>query len=121
VRLIEISEKLKSRAEFCCVYIKEAHPLDGWILQENTVGGIEVDSPDTAEERAQIAGVCMMRYNFPFRMVLDNLNDETEAKYRSEPDRLYVIDAAGKIAWKSGLGPFYFDVEGWYEALIKEV
>ena len=121
MRLIEISEKFKGRAKFCCVYIKEAHPLDGWVLKENTVEGIEVDSPDTADERAKIAGTCMVRYNFPFRMVLDNLHDETEAKYRSEPDRLYVINSDGKIAWKSGLGPFYFDVEGWNEALDKEV
>ena len=120
MRLIEISEQLKGLVEFCCVYIKEAHPLDGWILPENTLEGIEVNSPTTEDERSMIAGQCMLRYNFPFRMVLDSMADEAEEKYRSEPDRLYVIDAAGKISWKSGLGPFYFDVEGWYEALRKE-
>ena len=121
MRLIEISKELEDQAEFCCVYIKEAHPLDGWVLPDNTLEGIEVESPDTKEERAAVAAICMLRYNFPFRMVLDSMTDEAEEKYRSEPDRLYVIDAEGKIAWKSGLGPFYFDVEGWYEALRKEV
>ena len=54
-------------------------------------------------------------------MLLDNMTDEAEDKYRSEPDRLYVINSDGNIAWKSGLGPFYFDVEGWCEAIINEV
>ena len=121
MRLIEISEQLKSLVEFCCVYIKEAHPLDGWILPENTLEGIEVNSPTTEDERSMIAGQCMLRYNFPFRMVLDNMTDEAEDNYRAAPDRLYVINAEGNVAWKSGLGPFYFDVEAWCEALKREV
>ena len=121
MRLIEIYKELKDQAEFCCVYIKEAHPLDGWILPDNTVEGIEFNSPDKKDKRAEIAGLCMLRYNFPFPMLLDNMTDEAEDKYRSEPDRLYVINSDGDIAWKSGLGPFYFDVEGWCEAIINEV
>ena len=121
MRLIEISEELKDLVEFCCVYIKEAHPLDGWILPENTLEGIEVNSPKTEDERGTIASQCMLRYNFPFRMVLDNMTDEAENNYCAAPDRLYVIDANGNVAWKSGLGPFYFDVEAWYEALKKQI
>ena len=121
MRLIEISKELEDQAEFCCVYIKEAHPLDGGVLPDNTLEGIEVDSPDTQEERATIAATCMLRYNFPFRMVLDNMTDEAEDKYRSGPDRLYVIGKDGNVTWKSGLGPFYFDVEAWYEALINQI
>jgi len=54
-------------------------------------------------------------------MVLDSMDDATEAKYIAEPDRLYVVAADGTIAWKSGLGPFYFDVESWYAALKGEI
>ena len=54
-------------------------------------------------------------------MVLDTMDDATEAKYIAEPDRLYVVGADGSVAWKSGLGPFYFDVESWYEALKREI
>lgn len=86
-------------------------------MPSNTREGIELDNPETDDQRAEIAGVCMMRYHFPFRMVLDTMDDEVEDKYRAEPDRLYVIGADGRVAWKSGLGPFYFDVEAWYDAL----
>ena len=49
------------------------------------------------------------------------MDDATEASYVAEPDRLYVVGAHGNVAWKSGLGPFYFDVESWYDALKKEL
>lgn len=90
-------------------------------MPSNTEEGIIYDSPATAEERADIASVCMMRYHFPFRMVLDTMDDATETKYIAEPDRLYVVDPDGNIAWKSGLGPFYFDVEDWYGSLKAEI
>ena len=117
----EIYRELNNEAEFCCVYIKEAHPLDGWVIPNNSDEGIFYDSPETDIERAAIAAVCMTRYHFPFRMALDTMDDATESKYIAEPDRLYVINSKGDIAWKSGLGPFYFDVESWYSALKNEV
>ena len=91
------------------------------MIPSNTDEGIIYDSPDTDRARAAIAAVCMMRYHFPFRMVLDTVDDATEASYVAEPDRLYVVGAHGNVAWKSGLGPFYFDVESWYDALKKEL
>ncbi len=117
MRLVEIYNELKEKVVFFCVYIKEAHPLDGWVLPVNTAESIEVQSPSSIEERAQIASACMLRYDFPFTMLIDNINDEAEEKYRSEPDRLYVIDKEGKVAWKSDLGPFYFDVESWQKEI----
>ena len=95
--------------------------MDGWVIPSNTDEGIVYDSPGTDGARAAIATVCMKRYHFPFRMVLDTMDDATEANYIADPDRLYVVGADGTIAWKSGLGPFYFDVESWYEALKEEV
>ena len=79
------------------------------------------DSPGADGARAAIATVCIRRYHFPFRMVLDTMNDATEINYVAEPDRLYVVGTDGNIAWKSGVGPFYFDVETWHDALKKEV
>ena len=71
--------------------------------------------------RAAIATVCMRRYHFPFRMVLDTMDDATEASYVAGRDRLYMVGRDGNVAWKSGLEPFYFDVESWFDAIKKEV
>ena len=91
------------------------------MIPSNGDEGILYDTPGTDGARAAIASVCMRRYQFPFRMVLDTIDDATEANYVAEPDRLYVVDTDGNVAWKSDLGPFYFDLESWYSALRKEV
>jgi len=40
--------------------------------------------------------------------IVDNFDDSTDKAYSGWPDRLYVIDREGKIAYKSAPGPFGF-------------
>ena len=40
--------------------------------------------------------------------VIDDLNNSTEIAYTGWPDRLYVIDAEGRVAYKSRPGPYGF-------------
>ena len=39
---------------------------------------------------------------------MDGIDNKTNSDYTAFPDRLYIIDTAGKIAYKSGPGPFGF-------------
>ena len=41
-------------------------------------------------------------------MVVDTMDDRVGHAYSGMPDRLYVIDRAGKVAYKGGRGPFGF-------------
>jgi hypothetical protein len=41
-------------------------------------------------------------------VVVDDLNDPVGTAYSGMPARLYVIDAKGRVAYKSGRGPFGF-------------
>jgi hypothetical protein len=41
---------------------------------------------------------------------VDTLDDAVEKAYAGWPDRIYVIDADGKIAYKGGPGPGGFKV-----------
>jgi hypothetical protein len=50
-------------------------------------------------------------------MVVDEIDNRTERAYTAWPDRLYVIDAEGRITYKSRPGPFGFKVEPVAEAL----
>ena len=68
----------------------------------------------------EIAATCMLRFNFSFPMLLDNMTDEAETKYVALPERLYVLDADGRVTFKGGLGPHCFDPTTW-EAAIKEL
>ncbi len=120
MRLEDIAKEYGDRMHFLCVYIKEAHPTDGSQSPSNVDDGVLYLQPTTADERAEVASVCMLRYNFTFPMVLDNMTNEVEAKYMAMPERLYVLDEAGLVTWKCGLGPHYFDSAG-FEAAVKDV
>jgi hypothetical protein len=41
-------------------------------------------------------------------LVVDELDDRVGHAYSGMPSRLYIIDQGGKIAFKSGRGPFGF-------------
>ena len=120
MRLDEIAKKYGARVSFLCVYIKEAHPIDGSQSPSNVDEHILYADPTTEDERAQVAAACMLRYNFVFPMVLDNMTNEVEAKYHAMPERLYVLDKDGCVTWKCGLGPFYFDPDGFEQAVMAE-
>ena len=41
-------------------------------------------------------------------LLVDGLDDRVGNLYSGMPDRLYLIDREGKVAYKSGRGPFGF-------------
>ena len=59
----------------------------------------------------------MLKFNFSFPMVLDNMTNEVDDKYKAMPERLYVLDADGRVTWKCGIGPHFFDPTGFKDAL----
>ena len=117
MRLDQIAQRYGDRARFVCVYIKEAHPTDGSQSPPNVDEGVLYAQPTNADERAAVAAACMLRYNFSFPMVLDELTDGVERDYKAWPERLYVIDRDGNVAWKCGLGPYGFDPDGFERAI----
>jgi len=117
VRLDELAKKHGERMHFLCVYIKEAHPTDGSQSPANLDDQVLFSQPATDDERAEIAAACMLRFNFSFPMVLDNMTNEVEGKYMAMPERLYVLDKDGRVTWKCGLGPLLFDPDGFETAV----
>ncbi len=80
---------------------------------------IVYDSPTTDAERVQLAQVCMLRLNLEMPMLIDGIDDAVDAAYAAMPERLYLVDAEGVIAWRSEMGPFGFDPDAW-EHQIRE-
>ena len=117
MRLENIARKFSDRVKFLCVYIKEAHPTDGSQSPPNIDDKVLYMQPTTEDERAQVAAACMLKFNFSFPMVLDNMTNEIEEKYKAWPERLYVLDANGLVTWKCGLGPHLFDPDGFEDAI----
>jgi len=77
-------------------------------MQSNVKDKVLFASPKNEEERAFVAGACVRKLGIEFPAVLDEFNNATEQAYTGWPDRLYLIDAKGRVAYKSKPGPFGF-------------
>lgn len=117
MRLNEIAGQFKDRVDFYCIYIQEAHPNDGWQVQQNLEQNIILNAPDTIDERAAIAEVCILRLNMAMPMLLDDMTDQADRLYNALPERLYLIDDAGVVRFKTVAGSRGFKPEDWAAAI----
>ncbi len=101
-------EQYKDRAAFFIVYIQEAHASDVWQMESNIKQHVVFANPKTYEERTDVAGACVRNLHLSIPAVLDGLDNRTDIAYTGWPDRLYVIDRSGHVAYKSKAGPFGF-------------
>ena len=106
--MAKIHKRYQDRAEFFAVYIKEAHPSDGWKSKSNERVGITLTQPTSFEERVKAASQCCGALELTIPMVVDGMDNRVGEAYSGFPDRLYLIDRNGKVALKSGRGPFGF-------------
>ena len=90
------------------VYITEAHPSDVWQMESNLKDKVVFASPRNEEERAEVAGTCVRKLGIEIPALLDEFGNSTERAYTGWPDRLYLVDASGRVAYKSKPGPFGF-------------
>ena len=103
------------------VYITEAHPSDVWQMQSNIKDKVVFASPRSEEERAFVAGACVRKLGVEIPALLDEFGNSTETAYTAWPDRLYLIDGNGRVAYKTPPGPFGFKPDGLKAALDKVV
>lgn len=90
------------------VYITEAHPSDVWQMESNVKEKVVFASPKSEDERAMVAGACVRKLGIKFPAALDEFGNSTEQAYTGWPDRIYLVDTGGKVAYKSKPGPFGF-------------
>ena len=94
-----MAEKYKGKVEFLLVYIREAHPTDGWQMQKNTQDGIQIASAKDFSQKEEYASSCVRNLGIKFTTVVDNMDAKVELNYMGWPDRMYVI---GKTAASRG-------------------
>jgi hypothetical protein len=103
------------------VYITEAHPSDVWQMKSNLDDKVIFSTPKTEDERANVAGSCVRKLGIKIPALLDEFGNSTESAYTAWPDRLYLIDTSGHIAYKSHPGPFGFKSEELKTAIERTV
>ncbi len=104
----KLNRMYRDRATFVMVYVREAHPTDGWSMDSNERVGVALPQPRSYEERVSVAQTCGERLGLGFPMLVDTIDDTVGARYSGMPSRLYLIDRDGKVAYKNGRGPFGF-------------
>jgi hypothetical protein len=88
--------------------VREAHPTDGWRMRSNDEAGISIKQPGNEAERLGVAKRCCQALKISMTLLLDEMDDRVGHAYSGMPDRLYLIDREGRVAYKSGRGPFGF-------------
>ncbi len=106
---------------FVVVYIREAHPEEGWILPENRRSGIAVHEPTTDDERRAVASTCAANLEISMLTVVDGVDNAVASAYGGWPDRLYLIGTDGRIAYQGGEGPFGFKPRELGQAIEREL
>lgn len=113
-----VHQRYKDRATFVMVYVREAHPTDGWKMDSNGRIGIAVKQPTTYTERVEVCERFRKKLAPEMVVAVDDITDPAGTAYSGMPARLYVIDTRGKVAFKSGRGPFGFKPGEMEQALV---
>jgi thiol-disulfide isomerase/thioredoxin len=113
-----VYRRYKDQATFVMVYVREAHPTDGWKMESNTRVGVATKQPTTYDERVGVCEQFKKMVKPGMQVVVDDINDPAGTAYSGMPARLYVIDTKGKVAYKSGRGPFGFKPGEMEQALV---
>lgn len=103
------------------VYIEEAHASDVWQLPVNIKQDVVYAAPKTAEERAALAQACVRNLKIDIPAIVDSFDNSTERNYTGWPDRLYLIDREGRVAYKSHPGPWGFHPDELEKTLAQAV
>jgi Iodothyronine deiodinase/EF hand len=114
----KLYRRYQDRAEFLMIYVREAHPTDGWHMPGNDRYGVTLPQPRSYTERVGVAQTCQKTLAFGMPFLVDSIDDMVGGAYSGMPSRLYVIDTEGKVAYKSGRGPFGFKPAEMEQSLI---
>ena len=119
--LESLSEQFADRVAFFVVYIREAHPEDGWVSLTNRDEGIAVADPTSLAERAELAEACALRLKIRMPVLLDGPDDTVARQYGGWPDRLYLVGRDGRIAFQGEEGPMGFAAQHLELAIVDEL
>ena len=68
-----------------------------------------VEDPITDGERQKVAQRCVNELELVIPTVVDKVDDKVNSAYAGWPERLFLVDKTGKLAYCGGPGPFGFE------------
>lgn len=129
--LLELAQPLMkaNKLRLINVYIREAHPTDGWRLDENDSGVVSqaalgvkrkicYTQTKTLDERISVANDFMEASKAGgldvegVQLVVDDpATEELNLKYEAAPEKLVYVHN-GKVLFATGQGPFQYSLKG---------
>lgn len=114
----DLYARYHEQVRFLMIYIREAHPVDGWWLGKGWLGklvqryapsvALQIYDPQTIDERRKVAGECEQALDYGVHTYVDDMDDAVNQAYAASPARLYLIGMDGKVVYAGGLGPLGF-------------
>ena len=111
-----IYDAYKDRAAFYMINTVETPALGAW----GDVDNPSADSSVTPAQPCPMVGPTPGKLGLCIPALIDNPTNSVEEDYTAWPDRLYVIDRLGRVAYKSNPGPFGFNPDE-MESVLKRV
>ena len=99
------------------MYVQEAHPSDGWQMPINVEENVIYRQHQSYDEREETAAACSLGLDIKLPMLIEEMDDAVDYGYGAAPERLYLIDTDGLVAYHGGAGPHFFNVDEWEQAI----
>ena len=115
--LRDLYTQFSEQVQFLVIYIREAHPVDGWDVGSQ----YRINDPQTIEERRTVAGMCEMGLQYGIRTYVDEMDDAVMIAYAAWPERLYLVGGDGRVVYAGGPGPYGFEPAELKEAIEVEL
>ena len=115
--MTQIYRQYKDSVEFFVVYVQEAHPTDGWQTDSNVEQGVLFRQHRSYDERESVAQSCSIDLHIGLPIIIEEMNNAVDEAYGAAPERLYLVDVDGKVAYHGGAGPHFFNLDEWEQAI----
>lgn len=121
MRLHDLFQQYHEQVAFISIYIREAHPVDGWWMGRRLTrkmvaryapkASMDLYDPKTIEERREAAGQCEIALQYGIHTYVDEMDDRVNKAYAGWPTRLYLVGLDGRVVYAGGMGPYGFKPE----------
>ena len=116
-----IYHQYRTHIELFVIYVQEAHPTDGWQTDSNVAEGIVFRQHQSYEERESVAAPCHLDLRLSLPVLIEEMDNAMDEAYGAAPERLYLIGVDGRVAYRGGAGPHFFNLDEWERAIAASV
>jgi hypothetical protein len=86
-------------------------------MEPNETEGVIFNQPKEWGQRQSVAQTCCSKLNLSLPCAVDTIENAVDDLYASWPERMFVIDGEGKVAYAGKQGPWGFKPEETERAL----